>query len=184
MRQVPWWGWALGAGAAGAAIVWLARSSPSAPADTQGGTRNPDALARRRAQMMPYLREAAARHGLPLAWLLAFAHKESQFQNLRSKLGARDDVRGGAFGPLQMTSETARRMGFLPSASHPERGRAILADPATGIDLGARYLARLVTELGPELTRVAAAYNGAGRLAREVYAPRVVALADRYARVA
>jgi len=138
-------------------------------------------------------RAAAARYGLPLGWLLAVARKESGFANVRSKPGQRDDELGGAWGPLQVTSATAKALGYAQAAAPEDRGRAILADPAVGIELGARYLARLVGELGPDLERVAAAYNAGPRRVRQgqipartlrEYVPRVVAYAHEYADVA
>ena len=151
------------------------------------------AQAARRAALMPAFRAAAAKHGGPLAWLLSVARKESGFANVRSAPGQRDDVLGGAWGPMQVTSETARGLGFAPGASLEARGRAMLADPAAAIELGAKYLARLAGEFGSDLGRVAAGYNaGPGRVrsgqvpaaTAQRYVPAVVDFAREYAGIA
>ncbi len=187
--------WALGLGAAGTAAYFLLRKSPSAHSGKQlpPGPGPDPGLEARRARLLPLFRAAAQKHGVPLAWLLALAHRESAFRNVRSKPGASDDRRGGAFGPLQMTSATAADLGYRAQATLEERGAAILADPGIGIDLGARYVARLVKRFGQDLAKVAAGYNaGPGAVqrgqvpasTRDRYVPAVVALADRYASVA
>lgn len=194
MKRIPW-GW-LGAGAGVALVgylVWRTRASPRAsPVGIAVSTESPTAAARR-ARLMPLFRASSVRTGVPLAWLLAVARKESGFGNGRSAPGQRDDELGGAFGPLQVTSATAQAMGYAPGATHEARGRAILADPALGVELGARYLARLIGELGPDLPRVAAAYNAGPRRVRQgqvpartlsEYVPKVVAYAHEYADVA
>lgn len=182
----------------GAGLVWwLARQSGSnskPPAPPSGSSpAQPRRLAARRARLLPLLRNAAQRYQLPLAWLLAITHQETGFRNLRSRPGASDDRLGGAWGPMQVTSATARTLGFWPSASSETRGQAIIAKPALGIELGARYLARLVTRFGLDLARLAAAYNaGPGavrrgripRRTRERYVPAVIALAQRYEQAA
>ncbi len=182
--------WALGLGAAGTAAYFLFRKTVPAARQAPPG---PDAgLEERRAKLLPLFRAAAHKHGVPLAWLLALAHRESAFRNTRSKSGAGDDRRGGAWGPLQMTSATAADLGYRAQATLEERGTAILADPGIGIDLGARYVARLIKRFGQDLAKVAAGYNaGPGAVqrgqvpasTRERYVPSVLALADRYASV-
>ncbi len=191
MKRVPW-GW-LGAGAGAALVGYLVwRSRPSAPSRTAVGiavSTEPPPAAARRARLMPAFRGAAARHGLPLAWLLAVARKETGFANVRSRPGQRDDELGGAWGPLQVTGATAKALGFAPAVAPETRGQAILADPGLGVELGARYLARLVGELGPDLGLVAAAYNAGPRRVRQgqipartarAYVPRVLAYAHEY----
>lgn len=188
--------WALGLGAAGAAAFFLFRKSASAggtkqlPGPGPGPGPGPDpGLDARREKLMPAFRSAASRHGVPLPWLLAIAHRESAFKNVRSKSGASDDRRGGAWGVMQMTSATAADMGFMPTAEHEDRGKTILANVGTGIDLGARYLARLIKRFGRDLEKVAAGYNaGPGAVqrgtipasTRDRYVPGVVSLANRY----
>ncbi len=193
-RRLPWGSIGIGAGAAGALAVlwWLSARSSSSEAPSAPIVPESSAQATRRARWMPIFRAAAARYGVPLAWLLAIARKETGFANLRSAPGARDDELGGAWGPMQVTSETARTLGFHPSASLETRGRAILADPARGIELGARYVAELAAELGADLAAIAAAYNaGPGRVrsghipatTRSGYVPKVLAYANEYAQV-
>lgn len=191
---VPWGAIAVGAAGATALTVWLlarrgdgaATTAPRRSGRAEGETA---AQAARRARLMPAFLAAAERHAVPLAWLLAIARKETGFANVRSAPGARDDELGGAWGPMQVTSATAKTLGFAPGAALEARGRAILSDPALGIELGARLLARLARELGRDLGRVAAAYNaGAGRVksgqvpakTRTQYVPPVLAFAAAY----
>lgn len=149
-----------------------------------------DGEATRRVAMLGAFEKAAREFSVPLSWLLAFARKETAFRNIRSAKGQSDDRLGGAWGPMQVTSATAESpLGFMPKATHAERGAAILASPAIGIGLGARYLARLKTLVGDDLAAVAAAYNaGAGAVrkgriptsTRERYVPKVLAFAAEY----
>ena len=196
MKRVPW-GLAVGVAGVAALGLWLAmRKRGAAPGRDRmsgGASGESAAQAARRAALMPAFRAAAAKHGVPLAWLLAVARKETGFANVRSAPGQRDDVLGGAWGPMQVTSETARVLGFAPGSSSEARGRALLSDPATAIELGAKYLARLAGEFGEDLERVAAGYNaGPGRVrsgqvpaaTTQRYVPQVVAYAREYAGIA
>lgn len=146
--------------------------------------------AARRSQMMPDFRAAVAAYGMPLSWVLAFAAHETAFRNIRSAPGQRDDVLGGSFGPMQVSSVVAKELGCMPFTSHAARGEWILNDAARGIDLGTRYLLKLARRVGGDLARVAAAYNaGPGavlgnkipRTTRERYVPAILALQKRYA---
>jgi soluble lytic murein transglycosylase-like protein len=151
------------------------------------GTERPHETAAR-AVIWPHLVAGAATHGVPLSWLCAFARHESGFRNLRSRVGATDDRRGGAWGPFQTTAATARDLGFMPLFPLGEIGPAILSSPATGCDLGAKLIGSLRRRFGA-LNQVAGAYNaGAGAVlrghvpqsTRERYVPAVVALAAEY----
>lgn len=201
-RGVPW-GW-VAAGVVGAGVVtWLvvrarraqASSSTGGSAGPRGGASAGEnaAQAARREKLMPAFRAAAQKHGVPLPWLLAIARKETGFANVRSAPGQRDDLLGGAWGPMQVTSETARVLGFKPGAALEARGQAMLSDPAAAIELGAKYLTRLRGEFGQDLERVAAGYNaGPGRVrsgkippaTAQRYVPAVVAFARQYAGIA
>jgi len=197
MKRVSWGLVAAGVAGAGA-VAWLvlrsrgaaaSSSTPAGPKATPASSSESAAQAARRAALMPAFRAAAQKHGVPLPWLLAIGRKESGFANVRSSPGQRDDVLGGAWGPLQVTSETARALGFAPGATLEARGRAMLADPAQAIELGAKYVARLAGEFGADLERVAAGYNaGPGRVrsgkvpttTAQKYVPQVVAYAREY----
>lgn len=200
-RGVPWGLVAAGVAGAGVVAYLVLRSKRGQASSTTGGGSAPKgatsgesaAQAARREKLMPAFRAAAAKHGVPLPWLLAIARKETGFANVRSAPGQRDDVLGGAWGPMQVTSETARVLGFEPRATLEARGQAMLADPATAIELGAKYVARLVREFGSDLSRVAAGYNaGPGRVRRgqipsstaQRYVPAVVEFARAYTGIA
>lgn len=187
-KKTLWW--VLSIGAAGTAAYLIFRKSAKGSTQPSGGDPGLDA---RRAKLLPAFRAAAAKHGVPLAWLLAIAHRESSFKNVRSKPGASDDRRGGSWGPMQMSSATAADLGFKASASLEDRGAAIISDPAIGIDLGAHYVARLIKRFGKDVEKIAAGYNaGPGAVqrgqiptsTRDRYVPAVVALAQKYASVA
>ena len=181
--------WAVGIGAAAVGAYFLFRKKAQAADDL------PDdpGLDQRREKLMPAFRAAAKKHSVPLSWLLAIAHRESKFKNVRSKPGASDDRRGGSWGPMQMSSATAKDLGFKPSDSLADRGAAIVADPATGIDLGAHYVARLIKRFGQDAAKVAAGYNaGPGAVqrdhipasTRDRYVPAVLKLEQKYSSVA
>lgn len=131
------------------------------------GTEDPHESARR-TQLMDAFDSSCAASGIPVSLACAIARKETSFRNIRSAAGARDDVLGGAFGPMQVTSATARDMGYEPHMSLSARGERILSDPAIGISLGCKLLAKYRAMLGGDKCPIAdmvAAYNcGPGRV--------------------
>jgi hypothetical protein len=94
---------------------------------------------------------AAAVHGIPLTLLLAVARGESDFD-------ARAVSTANAIGVMQILwPVTARHLGI--------DDKALLFDPCTNIDAGARYLAELIERYDGDLHRALAAYNyGPGRV--------------------
>lgn len=107
---------------------------------------------------LPAARAAAERRGVDLALLLAVASVES---------AGRADARSGAgaVGLMQLMPATAREL-----AAEEGRGPPDLLDPATSLDLGAKYLARQIARFeGRRETRELAlcAYNaGPGAVQR------------------
>jgi len=92
--------------------------------------------------------EAAAKHGLPAAFLHSVAQAESAYQihALSPK---------GAIGVMQLMPATAASLGVDPH------------DPAQNIDAGARHLADLLVQYNGSSAKALAAYNaGAGAVAR------------------
>lgn len=93
---------------------------------------------------------AAARHGIPLSWLLAFIGTETSFA-----VPAPDTwepaVNEYAIGPLQILLSTAREIA-------PGISAAALADPATNLEIGAAYIRRLMDRYG-SFERTYSAYN-------------------------
>ncbi len=107
---------------------------------------------------LPAARAASERRGVDLALLLAVASVES---------AGRADARSGAgaVGLMQLMPATAREL-----AAEEGRGPPDLLDPATSLDLGAKYLARQIARFeGRRETRELAlcAYNaGPGAVQR------------------
>ncbi|HEY2945715.1 MAG TPA: lytic transglycosylase domain-containing protein, partial [Vicinamibacteria bacterium] len=93
--------------------------------------------------------EAAQRHGLDPALVMAVVGVESGFQpQAVSPKGAR--------GLMQLMPRTAREMGVADPF-----------DPAANLDGGSRYLSSLVARFEGDLTKALAAYNaGMGAVAR------------------
>jgi hypothetical protein len=89
------------------------------------------------------LRTAAARHGLRADFLDAIGKVETDYRsNLVNQTGA-DAARGGAWGPTQITTKTARAMGYSGPMEE------ICADP----ELAAEWTARILAPgVGPKST--------------------------------
>jgi len=93
---------------------------------------------------------SSARHGVPIAWLLAIASVESGPWS--DDAGAQQTAvsPAGALGVMQIMPQTAKSFGRRPEdmLSAPEN-----------IDVGAELLARLIAAYGPELPAICAPYN-------------------------
>ncbi|HEY8416678.1 MAG TPA: transglycosylase SLT domain-containing protein [Limnochordales bacterium] len=109
------------------------------------------------------IRPAAERHGVP-SWLVkGLIAAESGFRADAYRPEPR--VNDAAHGLMQVLLSTARDMGYRGSASE-------LMDPATNIEWGTRYLARMWNQFGRDPQLAVAAYNaGPGTVGR---------LVDRY----
>jgi soluble lytic murein transglycosylase len=97
--------------------------------------------------------ELESQHGLPRGLLFAIMRQESAFDpSAESPVGAR--------GLMQLMPYTAERVAA-------ELGTTVapgdLDRPAKNLELGARYLARLVGELGGSLPLAVASYNAGPR---------------------
>jgi hypothetical protein len=100
----------------------------------------------------PYFRSSAARHGLPVSWLLAIASVETGFVSHNPELQASIVSPAKAQGVMQLLAATARAYGGLTSAER--------TDPEKNIDSGATFIRALVDgPTGPELPHIGSAYN-------------------------
>ncbi len=118
---------------------------------------------------------AAHRYSIPPALLLAIIHAESNFNPYAVS-------HKGAVGLMQLMPSTARWMA-------PGVSRKQLFNPATNIELGARYLRYLANRYNGDARKILVAWNaGPGRLDRghipretEVFVRRVHSLYQLYA---
>jgi soluble lytic murein transglycosylase-like protein len=103
-------------------------------------------------EAMSLVLQASARYGLDPRWVAAVVHIESR---------GRSDARSpkGALGLMQVMPATGQRYG-VPSAAR-------LLDPATNLDVGARYLRDLMVMFPGRMDLTLAAYNaGEGAVIR------------------
>jgi len=99
------------------------------------------------AAVLPFVRDAATRTGLPDDLILAVIWVESRFDP-----AARSSA--GALGLMQLMPDTAAALAGLLGV---ERGDPF--DPAFNVLAGASYLARLVARFAGDLSLALAAYN-------------------------
>lgn len=116
-------------------VSWRPAASPT----TRPATRT--AAAERREALLPHVREAARRHRLDEALLMALIEVESGFR-------ADALSPAGAMGLMQLMPQTARRFGV----SDPWQ-------PQANLDGGARYLSHLLGLFGGDLRLALAGYN-------------------------
>ncbi len=102
--------------------------------------------------IQPYLRQAAARHGVDMELLKAVITVESGYK--RDAVSPR-----GAMGLMQITPETAARYATPADAQH-------LLDPRTNVLTGARMLADLIRRFGRIDAALAAWNAGEGAVRR------------------
>lgn len=114
-------------------------------------------------QVRGLLRSAAADHNLDQALLQALIATESGFDPAAVSPK-------GAVGLMQVMPATAMRYGLVHDARRPVDKQ--LADPATNIRIGARYLRDLLNLFTGDLTLALAAYN-AGEGAVQRYGNRI-----------
>jgi soluble lytic murein transglycosylase-like protein len=115
-----------------------------------------DARAARVAQLVDV---ATARTLVPPAVVLGVARQESDFYPDATATHPGDLARGGAYGLMQMTLQTARTLGY----SGPVGDRAQLTglyDPALNVQLGVLYLSQLLTATRGDVKAAVSAYNG------------------------
>jgi soluble lytic murein transglycosylase-like protein len=119
--------------------------------------------------------------GVRAEWVMAIAKIESAFRpGARSKPGASDDTRGGAWGAMQVTLATAQGLAPELARSTNPTVRATFArydaaksllDADVGILFGTYLLSKHQARFGIDFPKVAAAYNqGAGTVGKLVSA--------------
>jgi soluble lytic murein transglycosylase-like protein len=121
-------------------VSWRPTASP-VTAPTGRRTARTGAAAERRAALLPHVREAARRHSLDEALLMALIEVESGFR-------ADALSPAGAMGLMQLMPQTARRFGV----SDPWQ-------PQANLDGGARYLSHLLGLFNGDLRLALAGYN-------------------------
>ncbi len=96
--------------------------------------------------------EIAPKYGVSRQMVLGIISKESSFNPNARNLTGKDGVRGGAWGLMGMTLETAR--GIVKDATAES-----LLDPRYNLTLGIAYLAKQQQRFGNDTDLVIAAYN-------------------------
>lgn len=150
--------------AAALLLLLLAGGRKSVSRGTGGGSRPVPDLARALAAKW------GAAFKVPPAWVLATMDHESGFRPDLKNLTGGDLSRGGAWGLMQVTYETARDEAGKMDKDAPAAARAVLAkwdrrlpqgllDPEVNAAIGTSHLARLSRDFGGDWRKVAAAYN-------------------------
>lgn len=101
-------------------------------------------------QILPHLRDAAARHGIEIELLKALIVAESGFD--RTAVSPK-----GAVGLMQIMPATAERYGLVGDDRAPIEAK--LTDPRTNIGIGTRYLRFLIDLFPGQLDLALASYN-------------------------
>lgn len=121
-------------------------------------------------KLLPIAKKVAAKNGVPLSWLLAFADHESGFKgDAIAGAGTADAERGGSFGLVQMSLKTARQLGYTGPAPDLAlvKGSTYIGpiapgtifDAETNLTLGAKLMKQLSQSYGGRFEDVAAGYN-------------------------
>ncbi|WP_243392716.1 MULTISPECIES: lytic transglycosylase domain-containing protein [Roseateles] len=121
--------------------------------------------------VQPYLREAAARHGVDMELLKAVIAVESGYKHDA-------ESKRGALGLMQLMPDAARRYGPVPRLSLSKNQ---LLDPRTNVLTGAKMLADLIKRFG-RIDAALAAWN-AGEGAVRRHSGRVPPFAETQAHV-
>lgn len=96
---------------------------------------------------------AAVAYGVPVALVKAIIGQESNFIANAMNLAGRDLTRGGAYGLMQMTLQTAQGYGFTGSPTD-------LLDPTTNLLYGCQFLRDVYNQAGQDPAGAASYYNG------------------------
>lgn len=98
------------------------------------------------------IQAAAAKYNVPAALIAGIVQVESGGDPNAVNLSAGDAARGGSYGLMQMSLETAEALGYTGDTSG-------LYDPATNIDLGTHYLADLLAQTNGDVAAAVSGYN-------------------------
>ncbi len=97
----------------------------------------------------------AATYGLPFSLVKAIVQVESGFDPNAENLTGGDAARGGSYGLMQVSLETAQGYGYDIDTT----GQGLL-DPSTNLQYGCMYLADCYSQAAGDIAKTAAAYNG------------------------
>ena len=101
-----------------------------------------------------YVRKIAEKHNVPLELVMAIIHRESAMRP--------DADSGLAYGLMQLTPSTARKLGLTVNEQLDER-----KIPKRNLEAGIRYLRSLLDQFDKNLAEAVASYNcGPGRIKR------------------
>ncbi len=115
-----------------------------------------------------------------MAWALAIAATESEFQPDRVNMSRGDKRRGGSYGLCQMSLQTARAL--APAATPGD-----LLEPAKNAAITAMFVVTLRRRFGNDFSDIVSAYNSGRPLerapdsTRNVHVPRALRNLDLYA---
>lgn len=120
----------------------------------------------------------ATRAGVPVDLVKGIISVESQWNPDAENLTGGDAARGGSYGLMQMSLETAQGMGYTGTAEG-------LKDPTTNLTYGIQFLGWAYTETGGDYVKTAAAYNGgrlgaSGTYTDQSYIDKVLAAAQSF----
>lgn len=157
-----------------AALVFLPGTAEAKRMPTKKGPRDEPGIRRAADKWAPVF-------GIPSDWIVAISKIETGFYPGAVNLTGGDLKRGGAWGPMQVTLETAKgiaarlraRAGAEPIIAEGIgrwRGTgAELGDPDLGVMFGAELLGYLAKQFGQRFDLVSAAYNrGAGAVRKMI----------------
>jgi soluble lytic murein transglycosylase-like protein len=135
-------------------------------------------------QIIELARKTAVAHALPPSIFLGLVEQESNFDTYAmrfepafwsryeaSQLNTESIARATSYGLTQVMGQVARELGFTG------RFLSSLCEPATGLDYGARKLAKCFSSSNGDATKALLKYNGGGNLQ---YAPEVIEKSKKY----
>lgn len=112
----------------------------------------------RAALVEPIVTRHATKAGVPANVIMGIVEQESDFSPWATATHPGDLARGGAYGLMQMTLETARGMGYTGAAGDVAQLSG-LYDPDVNVALGVRHFADLLKAAGGRADVAISAYN-------------------------
>lgn len=103
-------------------------------------------------QLFPLIKNAASEYGISIDWICGIIAHESSFNANATNLFGGDLKRGGAWGLMQLTLDTARDY-------DKDITKDQLLIPDINIDIGCQHLARIKKRWGGQLKTVLCVYN-------------------------
>lgn len=118
-------------------------------------------LEQRAGRVLPLVLAAVAEHGggaVGPQLVMGVIRKESDFAPWATATHPGDLARGGSYGLMQMSLETARALGYRGEPGDREQLTG-LYDPRTNLSLGVRYLADLLRSTNGNVAAAVSGYN-------------------------